>query len=67
MFVISLYWITENLTVEWPTEPEEVPPWEVQDLVHSLLKQNAAERLGSVQMGGKAAANTFSVMSTMFM
>lgn len=41
------------MTVEWPTDPEEAPPWEAQDLVHSLLKQNPADRLGSVQMGGE--------------
>jgi microtubule-associated serine/threonine kinase len=49
---------SETMTVEWPLDPEEAPPWEAQDLVHSLLKQNPADRLGSVQMGGVAGVKS---------
>ncbi|XP_065834471.1 microtubule-associated serine/threonine-protein kinase 3-like isoform X3 [Oscarella lobularis] len=45
---------SNNLCIEWPSDPDEAPPPEAQDLITHLLRQNPADRLGSAQMGGEA-------------
>ena len=45
--------LLDNLCIEWPSDPDEAPPPEAQDLITHLLRQNPADRLGSAQMGGE--------------